>query len=141
MRIRFLAPLLVLAVAPPGLAAADELAPTQNSSVDQARIEPQPVKRREKAQRARKPVPPSATGDLGDIRFSEPPSPVTGARPPRENDAGPATRKSVEPQGGVSLDLKWHATNDRVDPFDSVRHTSGPDGAGDGIEGGLELGF
>jgi hypothetical protein len=141
MRVRFLAPLLVLAVAPQGLAAADELAPSQNWSVDQARIERQPAKRQEIAQRARKLAPPSATGDLGDVRFPEPPSPVHGARPPRESDAGPASRKSVEPQGGGSLDLKWHATNDRVDPFDAVRHSSGPDGGETALKAASNLDF
>jgi hypothetical protein len=141
MRVRFLAPFLVLAVSPLGSAAADELAPTQNSSVDRARIEPQPAKRQERVQKVRRPVPPSATGDFGDIKFSAHPPPATAARPARENDAAPASGKSVEPQGGLSLDLKWHATNDRADPFDAVRHTSGPDGGGDGVEGGLKLGF
>jgi hypothetical protein len=41
----------------------------------------------------------------------------------------------------MSIGLKWHATNEPVDPYDSVRHTSGPDGPGDTLEGGIKLGF
>jgi hypothetical protein len=41
----------------------------------------------------------------------------------------------------MSLGLQWRANNDKVDPYDAVRHSSGPAGPGDAIEGGVKLGF
>jgi len=42
---------------------------------------------------------------------------------------------------GPALDFKWHATNDKVDPYDAVNHEAGPEGQGAGIEGGVKFGF
>ena len=85
---------------------------------------------------------PLATGSMGEIDFSQPYSPASS--PQKGSSSAPAAQTRnvpVEPQGGLSLDLKWHATNDKADPFDGVRHTSGPDGPGDGVEAGVKLGF
>jgi hypothetical protein len=77
---------------------------------------------------------------LDQIRFSQPnASPIA----PQKN-ASPSPRPGVaakEPQGGLSLDMKWRASNDKVDPYDAVRHSSGPGGSGDAVQGGIKLGF
>jgi hypothetical protein len=90
-----------------------------------------------------KPLPSASTaGSVGEIDFSQPYAPASS--PQKSSNPAPAaqTRNApVEPQGGVSLDLKWHATNDKADPYDAVRHTSGPDGPGDGVAAGVKLGF
>jgi hypothetical protein len=80
---------------------------------------------------------------MGQIQFSQPNAPPLGAQR-TSISPGPPTSSGVapnEPKGGVSLDLKWRATNDRVDPYDAVRHSSGPNGPGDAVEGGVKLGF
>jgi hypothetical protein len=61
---------------------------------------------------------------------------VDGVEPSKLTKTAPG-----EPKGSLSLDLKWHATNDRPDPFDAVTHTSGPNGSGDAFLGGVKLGF
>jgi len=94
---------------------------------------------------AKKPKPAmtdSTPRDLDKIEFTQPNAPPLGAQ--RTASPAPATspgRPPNEPQGGVSLNLKWRATNDKVDPYDAVRHDSGPNGPGDAVEGGIKLGF
>src|SRR5579863_10447050 len=69
----------------------------------------------------------ATTGALDQIQFSQPNAPPVGVRkaaaPPPLAKSGAA---QSEPQGGVSFDVQWHATNDKTDPYDAVRHSSGP---------------
>jgi hypothetical protein len=95
-----------------------------------------------RAKPAKPPATPAAAQGVPDaIDFSQPygsPLAPKGAKPA----VAPAARLvPKQPEGGVSLDLKWRATNDKIDPYDAVRHTSGPDGQGDAVEGGVKLGF
>jgi hypothetical protein len=94
-----------------------------------------------KALKAKLPRAAPPAGGIGDIKFSDPSARLVGetkTKPALPSDSSGGT---AQPSGGVSLDLKWHATNEPVDPFDAVRHTSGPDGAGDAVLGGVKLGF
>jgi hypothetical protein len=100
---------------------------------------PHEVKPKASKAKGARPAPP--TSDLGNIKFSDPSAPVVGEA--KTKPAVPSDAKGVaaQPNGGVSLELKWHATNDRPDPFDGVTHTSGPNGPGDAVLGGVKLGF
>ena len=82
------------------------------------------------------------TGDMGDIKFSDPTAPLSGATGSKQAHL-PSDARAVpaEPNGGLSLGLKWRATNDHADPFEAVRQTAGPNGPGDAVEGGIKLGF
>ncbi|HXW20785.1 MAG TPA: hypothetical protein VEK35_09805 [Roseiarcus sp.] len=117
-------PVLADDQSPPSAAAAER---------DKAQVHPKSAK---------PPAAPASAQDVPDsIDFSQPygsPLAPKGAKPAAAPEARPAAK---EPQGGVALDLKWRATNDKVDPYDAVRHTSGPDGQGDAVEGGVKLGF
>jgi hypothetical protein len=79
---------------------------------------------------------------LDQIQFSQPnASPLA---PTKNIKAAPLPRPGAapsEPRGGVSLDFKWRASNDKVDPFDAVRHSSGPNSPGDAVQGGVKIGF
>ncbi len=92
---------------------------------------------------APKEAPANSTGlGMDHIQFSQPNASPIGAQKPAH--PAPLSRTggaSSEAQGGVSLDFKWRATNEKVDPYDAVRHTSGPEGPGDAVQGGIKLGF
>ena len=94
------------------------------------------------AKKPKTPAPDATDLGMDQIQFSQPnASPLAPAKKTNAT-AQPSSRAAPsEPNGGVSLDLKWHATNDKNDPFDAVRHTSGPDGPGDAVQGGVKLGF
>jgi hypothetical protein len=84
----------------------------------------------------------AAQGSMDEIQFSQPNASPLGSQKTSSPSPGPKSGVAPsEPQGGVSLDLHWRASNDRVDPYDAVRHSSGPDGPGDAVEGGIKLGF
>jgi hypothetical protein len=79
---------------------------------------------------------------LQGVKFSDPNAPPIGAATSSKSEFAPAEHSAPkETAPGMSIGLKWHATNEPVDPYDSVRHTSGPDGPGDTLEGGIKLGF
>ena len=84
---------------------------------------------------------PAKLDGMETIDFSTPNQSPVAPKSPKPSSPSEARSAPVEPQGGVSLDMKWHATNDKADPFDSVRHTSSPNGPGDAVEGGFKLGF
>jgi hypothetical protein len=108
---------------------------TAPAAVD-AKHKVKPTKAPKKAKSAAKAEP----EDLNAIPFSQPYGDPAGekAKAAAESKPRPAPE---EPKGGVSVGLQWHATNDKVDPWDGIRHTSGPDGPGDAVEGGVKLGF
>jgi hypothetical protein len=81
---------------------------------------------------------PARSGD--QIQFSQPNASRSPPRRARRRSQAQAAAPS-EPDGGVSLDLKWRATNEKTDPFDAVRHSSGPNGPGDAVQGGVKIGF
>jgi hypothetical protein len=85
-----------------------------------------------------------ATTDAGmdQIQFSQPNASPLASTKGANAATQPSSRAAPsEPDGGVSLDLKWRATNDKADPFDAVRHSSGPNGEGDAVQGGVKIGF
>jgi hypothetical protein len=75
------------------------------------------------------------------IDFSRPNESPLASKSQKSLHTPVARSAPLEPQGGVSFDLKWRATNDKADPYDAVRHDSGPNGPGDAVQGGLKLGF
>ena len=86
-------------------------------------------------------APDPGDGGLDQIPFSQPnASPLAPAKSAKAAAPRPGAAPS-EPDGGVSLDFKWRATHDQTDPFDAVRHSSGPNGPGDAVQGGVKLGF
>jgi hypothetical protein len=85
---------------------------------------------------------PVQSGELGDIPFSKPNASPVGEAATSNGDFAAARKGAAKPPApDVSLGLKWRATNEPVDPYDAVRHTSGPEGPGDTFEAGLKLGF
>jgi hypothetical protein len=73
-------------------------------------------------------------------RASDVPSaPVAGQAPPA---SAPVLHDATSgSDNGPSLDFRWHATNDRIDPYDAVNHAAGPEGQGAGFLGGVKFGF
>jgi hypothetical protein len=123
------------------LLAAGEVAFGDDPGAPKAPV-PQAAKPHAGPMKGKPPAPASTTGSVGEIDFSQPYAPASSPQKGSNAAPGAQTRQApVEPQGGLSLDLKWHATNDKVDPYDAVRHTSGPDGPGDGVAAGVKLGF
>lgn len=53
----------------------------------------------------------------------------------------PVPQKPAGATTGPSLDFKWRATNDRINPYSAVNHAVGPNGQGDTFEGGVKFGF
>jgi hypothetical protein len=104
---------------------------------------PEPKKTPAQAAHAKPAKPPVAqAGGLQDVKFSDPNAPPVGAAPASKSALAPAANGAPkEPAANVSLSLKWHAANEPVDPYNAIRHTSGPDGPGDAFEGGIKLGF
>jgi hypothetical protein len=136
IRSAFLSSLVIALSATPAFCD-DHAPPSATDGAGATVVKPRPV--------AKKPKLPSkapTTGSLNDIQFSRPNAPPVGAQKGAAQ-ASQATKAAgpSEPQGGVSLDLQWHASNDKTDPYDAVRHTSGPNGPGDGVLGGIKLGF
>ena len=97
----------------------------------------------DRAVKAKLAKPTVRAGDRRDVKFSDPNALLAGATKGARPDLRPIDARDVpaEPNGGLSLGLKWRATNDHPDPFDAVRQTSGPNGPGDAVEGGIKLGF
>ena len=142
MRHRLILLLVVMGLATLRYATAEELSPSQNSQGVQTPLQPQPANAKHHAKKPQS-VPLMQTGNgAGEVKFSDPTAPLTSERPAKQQRLPTeAPRQWIEPQGGVSFDMKWHATNSAPDPFDAVRHTSGPNGPGDAVEGGFKLGF
>jgi hypothetical protein len=132
MRSAFLLFVAVILTATP--AYCDPLDPAHSAAAS-------PVKSHATTKKPKSAASPDVTSQsLDQIQFSQPNTSPIG---PQKAVAPPA-RSNVatkDPKGDVSLDLKWRATNDRNDPFDAVRHTSGPNGPGDAVEGGVKFGF
>jgi hypothetical protein len=81
-------------------------------------------------------------GALQNVTFSDLNAPPVGAAPASKIDFPSGSKGAPkDPSGKVSLGLKWRATNNAPNPFDAMRHTSGPDGPGDAVEAGVKLGF
>ena len=84
----------------------------------------------------------AASPDMDQIQFSQPnASPLANQKPTKAAPEKKSGDAASEPAGGVSLDFKWRATNDKTDPFDAVRHSSGANGPGDAVQGGIKIGF
>jgi hypothetical protein len=87
---------------------------------------------------------PVSEGNMRDPIFSDPGVPVmSSTKSPVPATAAPSAKgASVAPGSGPSLDLKWHATSDPNDPYDgTARHTSGSEGPGNAVLGGIKFGF
>ena len=113
---------------------------TQASADDLSATQPNPA-RAHPAKTIAKPAAPKDDG-LSAVKFSDPYASPVGTAKTKTGDfpavVGPSP---TQPKGDVSFTYKWHATNEPIDPYNSVRHTAGPDGPGDTFMGGLKFGF
>jgi hypothetical protein len=121
------------AVKPPALADTTKPSLKASKNVDKTKT---------KTTKTTKPLVPADA--MRDVTFSDPGAPLVGSAKSPKPVALPSTAKGapIDPDGGLSLALKWHATSDSNDPYDgTARHTSGPDGPGNAVLGGIKLGF
>ena len=94
-----------------------------------------------KAKPKTKPKPAASVDSMSmqDIKFSDPSAPVAGtAKPPKQTVAPTAKYSPAEPQGGASLDLKWHAESHVNNPY---WEPWVPNGEGQSVEAGVKVGF
>ena len=84
--------------------------------------------------------PRASEGNMQDTMFSDPGVPVMSAPSLPKPEAAAAPKAAPVGAGAPSLSMKWHATSDN-DPYDIVRHTSGSDGPGESVLGGIKFGF
>jgi hypothetical protein len=78
-------------------------------------------------------------GNMRDTMFSDPGVPVMSpASSP--NPVAAAPKAAPAGAGAPSLSMKWHATTD-YDPYYLGRDTSGPEGPGESVLGGIKFGF
>jgi hypothetical protein len=86
--------------------------------------------------------PRAVQGNMQDTMFSDPGVPVMSpsSSPNPAPASSSAAKAAPEGAGAPSLSMKWHATSDN-DPYDTVRHTSGADGQGESVLGGIKFGF
>jgi len=130
----------LVAIAVIAVAATDAVADDLNDAAGQSARHA--TKPHHSVKKPKSPAPDAADGGFDQIQFSQPNAsplaPTKNARATSQSRQGPAPS---DPGGGVSLDFKWRASNDKVDPFDAVRHTSGPNGQGDAVQGGVKIGF
>jgi hypothetical protein len=130
---------LVIAIAATVFAATAAVADDLSSANQGAAAAPKP---HHSAKKPKSPAPDATDASMDQIQFSQPNASPLASTKKANTTAQPSSRAAPsEPDGGVSLDLKWRATNDKVDPFDAVRHSSGPNGPGDAVEGGVKIGF
>jgi hypothetical protein len=91
-----------------------------------------------KAKPKTKPAVPAA--GIADIKFSDPGAPLVGAaKSPQLAVPLDAAGPPPQPQGGPSLDLKWHADNDHIN--NPVWQPWVPNGQGYDVQAGVKLGF
>ncbi len=84
----------------------------------------------------------SSSGPLEDVKFSNPYAPPVGAAQAPKSDLAPAGKAPPkQPEGGVSVGVKWHASNDPNNPYEHVLPRSGADEPGDSLQLGVKLGF
>lgn len=144
LRRTYLSCLLFIAMGTASAVAADDAAQTPAETPAYAVKTKPPVKAPAHAQKTKAAKPAAPADSMRDVTFSDPSGPlIDGAKTPKQ-PAQPSAAKGapVDPDGrGLSLDMKWHATNDTADPYDAVRHTSGQDGPGTSVLGGIKLGF
>ena len=132
-------PMLAIAIAATVFAATAAVADDLGGANQGAAAAPKP---HHSAKKPKSPAPDATDADMDQIQFSQPNASPLASTKKANTAAQPSSRTAPsEPDGGVSLELKWHATNDKTDPFDAVRHSSGPNGPGDAVQGGVKLGF
>ena len=101
---------------------------------------PAPVKTPAHIAKAKaKPKAAAPDAGLAGIKFSDPDAPVIGAKPTQSIVAPSAASAPQQPQGGPSLDLKWHADNQHID--NPYLPPWVPNGQGYNVQAGVKLGF
>ncbi|MGA2793668.1 MAG: hypothetical protein ABSE69_09045 [Roseiarcus sp.] len=82
-------------------------------------------------------VPPAG---MEGVKFSDPSAPLVGAaKSPKLAVPTDVAGASLEPAGGPSLDLKWHADNDHIN--NPYWQPWVPNGQGYNVEAGVKVGF
>ena len=77
----------------------------------------------------------------GRRNFSNPYAPPVGTAQAPKSDLAQAGKPPKQPEGGVSVGVKWHASNDPNNPYEHVLPRSGEDGPGDSLQLGVEPDF
>ncbi len=104
-------------------------------------VAPAPVKAPAHVAKAKpKPKPAVLAAGMADIKFSDPGAPLLGAaKSPQLAVPLDAAGAPPQPQGGPSLDLKWHADNDHIN--NPLWQPWVPNGQGYDVQAGVKLGF
>jgi hypothetical protein len=92
-----------------------------------------------KAKARIKPRSAAPAAGVESITFSDPDAPPAGAAKPRKPVSPADAPVSPVPEGGPSLDLKWHADNSHIN--NPYWQPWVPNGEGANVEAGVKLGF
>lgn len=131
LRLGLVGPLLVAASASAAIADDGAAPPPVKAPAHAAKVKTKPAAGvAEPSKRAAKPGPKDVSAapadGMSNIKFSDPSAPL--AATPDSN-------------GSPTFGLAWHATNAPIDRYDAVRHTSGLEGQGAGVEAGVKIPF
>jgi hypothetical protein len=100
---------------------------------------PAPVKAPAHRAKAKANVAPPAAG-IEALKFSDPSAPLGDDAKPRKPTPPKADKPVAKiPEGGTSLDVKWHADNSHIN--DRYWEPWVPNGQGANVEAGMKLGF
>jgi hypothetical protein len=78
--------------------------------------------------------------DIEAVKFSDPTAPLgDAAKSPKAPPSSAAKPVAKIPEGGPSLDVKWHADNSHIN--DRYWEPWVPNGEGANVEAGVKLGF
>jgi hypothetical protein len=95
---------------------------------------------KDKTEKADAIKPRASQGNMQDTMFSDPGVPVMSAPSAPNSEAAAAPKAAAAGAGAPSLSMKWHATSDN-DPYYLGRNTSGSEGQGESVLGGIKFGF
>ena len=84
-------------------------------------------------------IKPTDPASIANIKFSDPGAPLGGAKPPKPTVPPVAPKVAATPEGGPSLDLKWHADNGHIN--NPYWQPWVPNGQGASVETGVKFGF
>ena len=115
------------------------LAIAGSSEADAQTAAPASANTRAHSAKAKARVKTSAVG-IEAVKFSDPTAPLgDAAKSPHPAPSSASKRVAKIPEGGASLDVKWHADNSHIN--DRYWEPWVPNGEGANVEAGVKLGF